>query len=99
MNLSEAITAVEQSQTVFQNADSQTVNDMAAASAIMTKLAAANAQIQADQSAQSVAAAALNDSLDALIAAAQGAKVVTLTDPMPVVMPPVTNVPPTIQGQ
>ncbi len=75
MNLSDAITAVEQSQTAYQNAATQTANDQSAADAIQAKLDAANAQIATDQQAQTSAADAFNAALDGLIAAAQAAKI------------------------
>ena len=77
MNLSDAITAVEQAQNSFQTASTQTSNDQAAAAAIQAKLDAANAQVSTDQAAQADAAQAFNASLDNLIAAAQAAKIAT----------------------
>lgn len=74
-SLSEAITAVEQAGSAYQNAATQTVNDQAAAAAIQAKLDAANATVAADKQAQTTAADTFNATLDSLIAAATAAKI------------------------
>jgi hypothetical protein len=80
MNLAEAITAVETTQTAYQNAVTQTTNDQAAAAAVQAKLDAANTLVTTDVAAQSSAAATFNASIDALIATATAAKVPIPTD-------------------
>jgi hypothetical protein len=73
--LGDAITAVEQAQTGYQNAATQTSNDQTAAAAIQTKLDAANAQVVTDQTNQATAATTFNAAIDNLIAAATAAKI------------------------
>lgn len=80
--LADAITAVEQAQSAYNSAVTQTTNDQAAADAIQAKLDAAKAQVTTDQTAQSGAATAYNTSLDALIAAATASKIPTPTPPV-----------------
>jgi hypothetical protein len=75
MTLTDAITAVEQSSTVYQTAVTTTANDQAAADAIKVKLDAANATVATDQVNQSAAATGFNAALDALIQAATDAKI------------------------
>jgi hypothetical protein len=76
MNLSDAITAVEQAQSAYTAAASQTTNDQAAAAAIQAKLDGANALVATDQVAQTKAAQDFNVGLDALIQAATDAKLI-----------------------
>jgi len=71
-SLNDAITAVEQADTNYQCAVSQTANDTAATAAIQVKLAAANATVAADQQAQATAAAAEVAVLQTLDAVIQG---------------------------
>jgi len=75
ITLSDAITAAEQSQQVFQNSATQTASDQAAVAGIQSKLDAANATVDTDLQAQDTAAKAFNDSLETLIAAATAAKI------------------------
>ena len=75
MTLTEAITAVENTQTAYTNAVNTTANDQSAAAAIQAKLDAANQQVASDTAAQNTAAESFNASLDALIEAATAAKI------------------------
>jgi hypothetical protein len=75
MTLSDAITAVEGAQSSYNNAIAQTRNDTSAVAAFRAKLDAASATVASDQTAQDAAAAAFNQSLDDMIAAATAAKI------------------------
>jgi hypothetical protein len=74
-SLSDAISAVEATNTAYQNAVSTTNNDQAAAADLQTRLTGAQAKVTSDQGAQSTAASAFNAALDALITAATASKV------------------------
>ncbi len=75
MNLSDAISAVEQGQQAYQSAAVQTVNDQAIVEGIKVKLDAADQTVAADQAMQGSAAGVFNSALDGLIEAAQSAKI------------------------
>jgi len=75
MTLSDAITEVEGALSSYNNAVAQTQNDTSAAAAIQAKLDAANATVTTDQTAQGASAAAFNQALDDMIAAATAAKI------------------------
>jgi len=83
MTLSDAISAVETTQSAYTNAAATTTNDQSAASAIQAKLDAANAQIAVDQQAQNDAAVAFNGALDAAVAVFQSAKIPVAAPPVP----------------
>jgi len=76
-NLSDAITAAEQTGVAYQTAVTTTANDQNAAAAVQAKLDAANATVATDQQNQATAATAYNTALTTLIAAAQAAMIPT----------------------
>lgn len=84
MTLNDAISEVEGAQSSYNNAVAQTQNDTGTVAAIQAKLDAANATVATDQAAQSTAAAAFNQALDDMIAAATAARI-------PVAAAPATN--------
>jgi len=78
--LADAITAVEQANTTFQNTATQTANDQAAADAAQQKADAAKAVVATDQSNQQSAATNYVGALQTLITAAQ-AQITVLAPP------------------
>jgi hypothetical protein len=75
LNLTDAITLVEQTGQAYQAAAMQTANDQAAADAAQAKADAAKAVVAQDKQNQGAAASAFNSALDQLIEAAKSAKI------------------------
>ena len=80
--LADAITAVEQANTSYQNALTQTSNDQAAADAAQAKADAAKAVVVQDQTNQKTTAATYVGALQTLVSVAQ-AQITALTPPAP----------------
>ena len=75
MNLTDAITAVEKSQSAYQTGVTTTTSDQTSAAAVQAKLDAAQALVSADIAAQTALAVAANADLDALEAAIVAARI------------------------
>ncbi len=74
-DLSLAIAAVESAETAYQSAAAQTAVDQTVVQAAQGKLDVANAQVVADQQSQAAAGLTLNAALEALVVAANAAKI------------------------